>query len=97
MAKSKFTAEQRATISQEYLDGLGSSIKLARKYNVDDYTIRRWAQRYKENGLSAFLRGNGNTKYTADFKLSCVELYYKVKNPLLISLLNIIFHQVQFY
>ena len=54
MAKSKFTAEQRATISQEYLDVLGSSIELARKYNVDDYTIRRWAQRYKENGLSAF-------------------------------------------
>lgn len=79
MAKSKFTPEQRATISQEYLDGFSSSIELATKYNVSDYTIRRWAQRYKENGLLAFLRENGNTKYTADFKLSCVELYYKGK------------------
>lgn len=47
MSRSKFTPEQKATISQEYLDGFGSSIELATKYNVDDYTIRRWAQRYK--------------------------------------------------
>ena len=38
MSRSKFTPEQKATISQEYLDGFGSSIELATKYNVDDYT-----------------------------------------------------------
>lgn len=79
MSKSKFTPDQRVTIAQEYLDGIGSSVELATKYKVDDYTIRRWAQRYKEQGILAFSRGNGNTKYTADFKLSCVELYLQGK------------------
>lgn len=79
MSKSKFTPEQRANIAQEYLDGIGSSIELATKYKVDDYTIRRWAQRYKEQGILTFSRGSENTKYTADFKLSCVELYLQGK------------------
>ena len=69
MSRSKFTPEQKATISQEYLDGFGSSIELATKYNVDDYTIRRWAQRYKENGLLHEVDGNQDIdKVFADIK-----------------------------
>jgi len=75
MSKSRFTAEQRVAIAQEYLDGFCSSIELAVKYKVDDYTIRRWALRYKEQGVLAFTRENRNAQYTAEFKISCVELY----------------------
>lgn len=75
MSKSKFTPEQRASIAQEYLDGVSSSTELATRYKVDDYTIRRWAQRYKEQGILAFSKKDGNAQYAADFKLSCVELY----------------------
>ena len=75
MSKSKFTPEQRASIAQEYLDGISSSTELATRYKVNNYTIRRWAQRYKEQGILAFLKKDGNIQYTADFKLSCVELY----------------------
>jgi transposase-like protein len=40
MAKSPHTPEFRAQVSQEYLDGLSSTKFLARKYRVDDKTIR---------------------------------------------------------
>ena len=79
MAKSRFTPEQRAIIAQEYLSGKASSYQLASKYKAGSYTIRKWAQRYKEQGILAFSRGNGNTRYTADFKISCVELYLQGK------------------
>ena len=54
MAKSNFTPEQRADIAQEYLDGVGSSLQLATKYGINSYTVRSWAQKYAEQGISAF-------------------------------------------
>lgn len=79
MAKSNFTPEQRANIAQEYLDGLGSSSQIATKYGINAYTVRRWAQKYTEQGISAFSVLNRNTTYSADFKMSCVELYVQGK------------------
>lgn len=79
MAKSNFTPEQRADIAQEYLDGLGSSSQIAIKYGINGYTVRRWAQKYTEQGISAFLTLNRNTTYTAELKMSCVELYLQGK------------------
>lgn len=78
MAKSNFTPEQRAAIAQDYLDGIGSSGELALKYNVDSYTIRRWAHRYQEQGILAFKK-TGNSQYSAEFKIFCVELYLQGK------------------
>lgn len=82
MAKPKYTPEKRATIAQKYLDGTSSSSELATKYDVNAYTIRRWAQRYKKKGIQAFLNESGNTKYTADFKIFCVEQYIQGKMSL---------------
>lgn len=79
MAKSNFTPEQRANIAQEYLDGLGSSLQIATKYGINDYTVRIWAQRYTEQGISAFSTLNRNTTYSTEFKMSCVELYLQGK------------------
>lgn len=75
MSKSPHTPEWRAMVAQEYLNGQGSSISIAAKYGVTDKTIRRWAQRYEEQGILAFSRGIGNTRYTSDFKQMCVKLY----------------------
>ena len=74
MSELKFTPEQKANISKEYLDGFASSIELAKKYNVNNYTIRRWAHRYEKSGILAFLKEKKN-QYSADFKISCVEQY----------------------
>ena len=75
MAKSPHTPGWRAVVAQEYLDGQGSSNDIATKYGVNHRSVQRWAQRYKEQGISAFIRGTGNTKYTSDFKQMCVEHY----------------------
>jgi transposase len=75
MGKSPHTPEWRAVVAQEYLDGKGSFYDIATKYGVNLKTVQRWAQRYKEQGISAFHRGVGNTKYTSDFKRMCVEHY----------------------
>ncbi len=75
MAKSPHTPEWRAMIAQEYIAKAGSSYDIAAKYGVNSKTVVRWAQRYKEQGLNAFIRGTGNTHYTSDFKMICIELY----------------------
>ena len=75
MAKSPHTPEWRAMIAQEYIAKAGSSYDIAAKYGVNSKTVVRWAQRYKVQGLNAFIRGTGNTHYTSDFKMICIELY----------------------
>lgn len=75
MAKSPHTPEWKALVAQEYMNGTASSNDIGIKYGVDPKTDRCWAQRYKEQGISAFIRGAGNTKYTSDFKTKCVEVY----------------------
>ena len=75
MSKSQFSPEERARIAQEYLDGNGSSLEIARKYGIGSTTVFRWTYQYAEHGISAFERGIGNTRYSKGFKAECVELY----------------------
>lgn len=75
MAKSPHTSEWRAMVAQEYLDGNTSSCDLAKKYNVDSNTVIRWAMKFKEQGNNAFINTGRNNKYTANFKIQCVELF----------------------
>ena len=75
MSRSPFSPEERARIAQEYLDGKGSSYEIAREYGIHNETVRQWARRYAEQGILAFERGNGNTRYSKEFKIKCVELY----------------------
>lgn len=75
MSKSPHSPEWRAMVAQEYLDGIDSSPILSEKYGVNSRTIRRWAMRYKEQGIAAFARNLERTIYSADFKKACVELY----------------------
>ena len=76
MSKSPYTPELREKIAKEYLEGNASSIELANKYNIpSDKTVRVWAQKYKEQGMSAFIKRQGNAHYSSEFKTMCVELY----------------------
>lgn len=79
MAKSPHTPEWRAMVAKEYLDGKALSPEIAKRYGINDRTVRRWAQRYQEQGIQAFERGSGNTTYTSEFKTKCVELYISGK------------------
>lgn len=75
MAKSKHTPERRAIAAQEYLDGKSSVQEIARKYNCGETTIKRWIIFFREQGISAFINTGGNKRYSAEFKIKCVELY----------------------
>lgn len=75
MSKSPYTPELREKIAKEYLAGDASSVELANKYNIpSDNTIRVWARKYKEQGMSAFIKKQGNAHYSSEFKTVCVEL-----------------------
>lgn len=73
MSKSKWSAEFRAMVSQEYLDGKGSYNFLANKYHIGDATVQKWVAAYKVHGIDAFISEVGNKSYTHEFKIMCVE------------------------
>ena len=77
MPKSKHSAEFRAKVAQEYLDGKGSYYSLADKYHVGRATIQKWVATFRIHGISAFISSNKNNTYTKAFKISCVESFYK--------------------
>ena len=57
------------------MNGCGSSYEIANKYGISRTSVETWAKRYKEQGISAFERGTGNSHYSAEFKMKCVQLY----------------------
>lgn len=73
MRKSKYTAEFRASISQEYLEGKDGYKILSSKYNVGYKTLREWVAKYKVYGISAFETRMRNRVYTSEFKHKCVK------------------------
>lgn len=73
MSKSKWSADFRAKVAQEYLDGKGSFYYLADKYHIGRATIQKWVAAYKVHGIDAFICAPGNASYTGEFKTRCVE------------------------
>lgn len=73
MSKSKWSADFRTKVAQEYLDGKGSFYYLADKYHISKTTIQKWVAAYKVHGMDAFICGPGNASYTSEFKTTCVE------------------------
>ncbi len=73
MSKSPHTPEFRAQVSQEYLDGYGSYNFLAAKYNIGSATLQGWVAKYKIHGIEVFAITQGNSTYTAEYKIMCVK------------------------
>ena len=73
MSKSKWSADFRTKVAQEYLDGKGSFYYLADKYHIGRATIQKWVTAYKVHGIDAFICTPGNARYTSEFKTMCVE------------------------
>ena len=46
---------------------------LADKYHVGCITLREWINQYQIHGISAFITGNGNKKYSKELKIQCEE------------------------
>ena len=73
--REKFSAKQKISIAQEYLNGEGSMEELAKIHDCDYSSVRGWVARYKEGGTLAFAPQEHNRSYSEEFKLKAVRAY----------------------
>lgn len=60
---------------KDYISGNGSYLSHANELGVNESVFRRWVNKYKAAGESAFIRTGHNASYSACFKTSIVEAY----------------------
>lgn len=60
-----------------YLSGKLSYIRIAKKYGINESSVRRWVAKYKAFGKSAFIGTAKNRKYTEAFKIKVVNAYLR--------------------
>lgn len=82
MGRTKFTPEDKIAIIQSFQSGEVPYSKLKEVYGMAADEIYRWIDRYEAHGISAFARGVGNSKYTQEFKIQCVEEYLRGEGSL---------------
>lgn len=75
---AKYSFEFKKKVVQEYLDGNGGSVFLARKYkigNADNKQVLKWVNAFNKFGNEGLLRSRKKDTYSFGFKLHVVELY----------------------
>ena len=77
MGKIKFTPEDKLKIIRAFQSGEVSYSMLKNVYGMAPNEIYRWIKQYETHGITAFARGPGNSKYTQEFKIKCVEEYLR--------------------
>lgn len=75
MSRQKFTTEKKIEIMKAFQSGEVAKSQLKETYGMNPSEIYRWISRYEVNGISAFERGAGNSSYSSEFKMKCVEAY----------------------
>lgn len=60
---------------KDFISGNGSYLSHASKLGVSETVFRRWVNKYKAPGESAFIRTGHNQSYPASFKKDVVEAY----------------------
>lgn len=60
---------------KDYISGNGSHLSHASELGVDESVFRRWVNKYKAFGESAFIRTGHNQAYSVSFKKYVVEAY----------------------
>ena len=73
MSKAKYSSELKIKIAQEYESGKGSYKLLAEKHGVGEKSVKDWVKKYREHGELGLRTRHGNSAYSAEFKMKCVE------------------------
>ncbi|MBO6254290.1 MAG: helix-turn-helix domain-containing protein [Bacteroidaceae bacterium] len=73
MTNRKYAHEWILDRVKEYLNGEGSYGSIAKTYGIAKHTLQKWVASYKEHGAEALLPKTGNTSYSKEFKMQCVE------------------------
>ena len=73
--RDEWDAADKLKVVQEYLAGHDSFVKLGRKYQLSESSIRKWVAKYKTFGERAFMIRSANLNYSAAFKEEVVKAY----------------------
>jgi len=73
MAKRKHSPEWILERIEEYLAGKGSYRQIAAANKISDKILKDWVHKYKEQGAGVFATGQGNKRYSKEFKIVCAE------------------------
>lgn len=74
MATAKYSPEIKMQIVSEYINGEGSYQTLAQRHGVGEKSVKRWVGQYCAQGEQSFLPQQGNSRYSSEFKIKCVEM-----------------------
>ena len=77
MGKIKLTPEKKIEIIEAYKAGKVAYSQLQAVYGINPDTVYKWIPLYEAYGVDAFTRGKGNTSYSREFKIQCVEAYLR--------------------
>ena len=83
MGKIKFTPEKKIEIMEAYKAGKVAHSQLQAVYGMNPNEIYVWIPKYEAHGKAAFERGPGNSRYTQEVKIQCVEEYLRGEGSLL--------------
>lgn len=73
---TKYSAELKLQIVQDYLSGQYSYNDLVARYNISSHTlIRKWVAAAQEKGLETLQQSRHHRHYSLDQKLSVVDYY----------------------
>jgi len=75
MPRLRFTPEKKVEIIGAYQSGKVAYSQLKNVYGMNPNEIYRWISKYETNGINAFIRCGGNSRYSQEFKMQCVEEY----------------------
>lgn len=73
--QDEWDAADKLKVVKEYLMGNNSFVKLGRKYQLNESSIRKWVAKYKTFGENAFMIRSANLNYSAVFKEQVVKAY----------------------
>lgn len=71
--RDEWDAADKLKVVKEYLAGHDSFVKLGRKYQLDESSIRKWVAKYKTFGENAFMIRSANLNHSAAFKEEVVK------------------------
>lgn len=77
--RSKLTDEERIQAVQEYLDGKGSYMTIAKRYGISAIKLQDMVCLAKEKGIDFIRSKERNQSYTAEIKIMAVEAYLSEK------------------
>ena len=101
---TKYDEGFKLSVVQQYLDGEGGYIMLARQYGLAHSLVKRWVHRFRVHGVDAFKKKFSH--YSAEFKLLVLRhmwenelsygqtaVFFDIRNPGVLSVWERSFHR----